>query len=414
MKLAIIGAGIGGLTLALELHDAGIDCEIYEAAPQIRPIGVGINVLPHATKILARLGVEARLAAVGVATRESAFFNRFGQLIYTEPAGRLAGYEHPQFSIHRGDLQDVLLSAVTDRLGPGRLSLDHTCTGVSQDEDSATLTFRSTATDVPLRPARADVVVACDGIHSRLRKQLHPDEGPPVYSGVNMWRGTVIHPPFLTGASMTRAGWLTTGKLVVYPIRDNVDGAGNQLVNWVAEIETPRHADRDWNRRGQIGDFIGPFEDWHFGWLDVPAMIRASGEILEYPMVDQDPLDHWTDRRLTLLGDAAHPMVPRGSNGAGQAILDARALRVALASTADPAAALRAYEAARRPATTQVVRTNRAAPPDAILREVWLRTGDRPFTRIEDVISVDELREISQRYKDIAGFSHEALREANP
>ena len=414
MKLAIIGAGIGGLTLALELHDAGLDCEIYEAAPQLRPIGVGINVLPHATKILARLGVEARLAAVGVATRESAFFNRFGQLIYTEPAGRLAGYEHPQFSIHRGDLQDVLLSAVTDRLGPGRLSLDHTCTGVSQDEDGATLTFRSTATDVPLRPARADVVVACDGIHSRLRKQLHPDEGPPVYSGVNMWRGTVIHPPFLTGASMTRAGWLTTGKLVVYPIRDNVDGAGNQLVNWVAEIETPRHADRDWNRRGQIGDFIGPFEDWHFGWLDVPAMIRASGEILEYPMVDQDPLDHWTDRRLTLLGDAAHPMVPRGSNGAGQAILDARALRSALASTADPAGALRAYEAARLPATARVVRTNRATPPDAILREVWLRTGDRPFTRIEDVISVDELGEISQRYKDIAGFSHEALREVNP
>jgi 5-methylphenazine-1-carboxylate 1-monooxygenase len=414
MKLAIVGAGIGGLTLALELHDAGLDCEIYEAAPQLRPIGVGINVLPHATKILAGLGVEARLAAVGVATRESAFFNRFGQLIYTEPAGRLAGYEHPQFSIHRGDLQGVLLSAVTDRLGPGRLSLDHTCTGVSQDEDGATLTFRSTATDVPLRPARADVVVACDGIHSRLRKQLHPDEGPPVYSGVNMWRGTVIHPPFLTGASMTRAGWLTTGKLVVYPIRDNVDGAGNQLVNWVAEIETPRHADRDWNRRGQIGDFIGPFEDWHFGWLDVPAMIRASGEILEYPMVDQDPLDHWTDQRLTLLGDAAHPMVPRGSNGAGQAILDARALRSALASTADPAAALRAYEAARLPATARVVRTNRATPPDAILREVWLRTGDRPFTRIEDVISVDELGEISQRYKDIAGFSHEALREVNP
>jgi len=189
-----------------------LDCEIYEAAPQLRPIGVGINVLPHATKILARLGVEARLAAVGVATRESAF-NRFGQLIYTESAGRLAGYEHPQFSIHRGDLQGVLLSAVTDRLGPGRLSLGHTCTGVSQDEDGATLTFRSTAADVPLRPARADVVVACDGIHSRLRKQLHPDEGPPVYSGVNMWRGTVIHPPFLTGASMTRAGWLTTGKL---------------------------------------------------------------------------------------------------------------------------------------------------------------------------------------------------------
>ena len=409
MKLAIVGAGVGGLTLALELHDAGIDCEIYEAAPQLRPVGVGINVLPHATKILARLGLEAELAAVGVTTRESAFFNRFGQFIYREPAGRFAGYEHPQFSIHRGDLHGVLLAAVTGRLGPQRLHLDHACTGAVEDENGVTLAFRSTSADAALPPARADIVVACDGIHSRLRKQLHPDEGPPVYSGVNMWRGTAVHPPFLTGATMTRAGWLATGKLVAYPVRDNVDGAGNQLVNWVAEIETPRHADRDWNRQGQLADFIGAFEDWHFDWLDVPALIRSSAEILEYPMVDQDPLDHWTRGRLTLLGDAAHPMVPRGSNGAGQAILDARALRDALAGSADPAAALLAYEAARLPATARVVLANRATPPDAILREVWLRTGDRPFTRIEDVIDVSELRGISERYKEVAGFSPGAL-----
>lgn len=414
MKLAIVGAGIGGLTLALELDDAGIDCEIYEAAPRLAPIGVGINVLPHATKILARLGLEAGLAAVGVTTRESAFFNRFGQFIYREPAGRFAGYEHPQFSIHRGDLHGVLLSAVTDRLGPQRLHLDHTCTGAVDDGSGVTLTFRATSADAPLPSVRADVVVGCDGIHSRLRRQLHPHEGPPVYSGVNMWRGTAIHPPFLTGATMTRAGWLATGKLVAYPIRNNVDRAGNQLVNWVAEIETPRHSDRghsdrDWNREGRLADFIGAFEDWHFGWLDVPAMIRSSAEILEYPMVDQDPLDHWTRGGLTLLGDAAHPMVPRGSNGAGQAILDARALRDALAGSTDPAAALRAYEAARLPATAKVVLANRATPPDAILREVWLRTGDRPFTRIEDVIDVTELRGISEQYKEVAGFSREAL-----
>jgi 2-polyprenyl-6-methoxyphenol hydroxylase-like FAD-dependent oxidoreductase len=409
MKLAIVGAGIAGLTVALELHDAGVDCEIYEAAPQIRPVGVGINVLPHAVKILARLGLESRLAAVGVATRESAFFNRFGQLIYREPAGRHAGYEHPQFSIHRGDLQAVLHAAVTERLGAGRLNLDHTCTAVSQDPGGATLAFRSTSTGRPLPAARADIVIACDGIHSRLRKQLHPGEGPPRYSGVNMWRGTAAHPPFLTGATMTRAGWLATGKLVAYPVRDNVDEAGNQLVNWVAEIETPQHAERDWNRRGRLDDFIAAFDDWHFDWLDVPAMLRASAEILEYPMVDQDPLGHWTDGRLTLLGDAAHPMVPRGSNGAGQAILDARALRTALADVPDPVAALRAYEAVRLPATAAVVRANRATPPDAILREVWLRTGDRPFNRIEDVIDVRELRAISERYKDVAGYSQRAV-----
>jgi 5-methylphenazine-1-carboxylate 1-monooxygenase len=409
VKVAIVGAGIGGLTLALELHDAGLDCELYEAAPRLRPVGVGINVLPHATKILARLGLEEPLAAVAITTRESAFFNRFGQLIYREPAGRLAGYAHPQFSVHRGDLHAVLVSAVTGRLGPARLNLDHACTGVTQDEDGATLAFRSTSADRPLPPARADIVIGCDGIHSRLRRQLHPGEGPPRYSGVNMWRGTAVHAPFLTGATMTRAGWLATGKMVIYPIRDDIDGSGNQLINWVAEIETPRHADRDWNRQGQLADFIGAFADWHFDWLDVPALITSSAEILEYPMTDQDPLSHWTHGRLTLLGDAAHPMVPRGSNGAGQAILDARALRHALAAIADPAAALRAYEAERLPATARVVRANRATPPDAILREVWQRTGDRPFARIEDVIDPSELRAISDRYKDVAGYSHEAL-----
>jgi 2-polyprenyl-6-methoxyphenol hydroxylase-like FAD-dependent oxidoreductase len=404
MKVAIIGAGIGGLTLALELHAAGIDCEIYEAAAAPRPIGAGINVLPHATAVLARLGVAESLARVSVTTRESAFFNRFGQLIYREPAGRLAGYEHPQFSVHRGELQGVLLSAAASRLGAARLILDHACTGATQDEDGITLAFRSTSAGLPLPSARADIAVACDGIHSVLRRQLHPREGPPLYSGVNMWRGIAVHPPFLTGATMTRAGWLATGKMVVYPIRDDVDGAGNQLVNWVAEVETPRHADRDWNRQGRLEDFIGHFEGWHFDWLDVPALIRASDEILEYPMVDQDPLDRWTEGRLTLLGDAAHPMVPRGSNGAGQAILDAHALRAALATGADPEVALRAYEADRLPATAAVVRTNRVTPPDAILREVWERTGDRPFDRVEDVISLDELRAISDRYKTVAGF----------
>jgi 2-polyprenyl-6-methoxyphenol hydroxylase-like FAD-dependent oxidoreductase len=373
-------------------------------------MGVGINVLPHAAKVLARLGLEKNLAAIGVITRESAFFNRFGQLIYREPAGRLAGYGHPQVSIHRGDLQAVLLAAVQERLGVGRVMLDHACTGATQDEHSVTLRFRATSSGAPQPPVRADVAVACDGIHSVLRKQFHPDEPAPLYSGVNMWRGTVGHAPFLTGATMMRAGWLATGKLVTYPIRDNIDGRGSQLINWVAEIERPRPARRDWNNKGDLGDFISAFEDWHFDWLDVPALLRGTAEVLEYPMVDQDPLDEWAAGRVTLLGDAAHPMVPRGSNGAGQAILDARVLREALASVADPVRALQAYEAARRPATARIVRTNRSTPPDVILREVWARTGDRPFERIEDVVDPAELRAISDQYKQVAGFSQDAVK----
>jgi 2-polyprenyl-6-methoxyphenol hydroxylase-like FAD-dependent oxidoreductase len=255
------------------------------------------------------------------------------------------------------------------------------------------------------------VLVGCDGIHSRIRKQLHPEEGEPLYSGINMWRGVTRWPAFLSGASMVRAGWLATGKMVIYPIRNRIDAGGRQLVNWVAEVETPRHVARDWNRRGELGDFLRAFEDWHFPWLDVPAFLRAADSILEFPMVDQDPLSSWTEGRVTLLGDAAHPMVPRGSNGAGQAILDARVLAAELSSRRDPCDALAAYEAQRLPATSNVVRMNRQNPPDAILREVYLRSGDKPFERIEDVISETELRAISDRYKQVAGYDRKTLEQ---
>ncbi|MFH5823205.1 flavin-dependent oxidoreductase [Georgenia sp. AZ-5] len=410
MNVIIIGAGIGGLTLALELHDAGIRARVYEAAPHIKPLGVGINILPHASRVLARHGVVDALAAVGVVTRQAAYYNRFGQLIYLEPAGRHAGYDYPQLSLHRGDMQQVLLGAVRDRLGSDAVVMDHICTGVDQDENGARASFRSTADDTPLPSQRADVVIACDGIHSVVRKQFHPDEGDGVYSGVNMWRGATTSESFLTGATMVRAGWLTTGKMVIYPIR-KADHEGNQLINWVAEVETPRRLRRDWTREGDLADFIDRFEDWHFDWLDVPALIKATDAVLEYPMVDQDPLDRWSFGRVTLLGDAAHPMVPRGSNGAGQAILDARALREELARGGDVVQALQAYESRRLPATAQVVLANRRNPPDAILREVWQRTGDRPFANAEDVISSKELDAISANYKAVAGYSHEALRD---
>jgi 2-polyprenyl-6-methoxyphenol hydroxylase-like FAD-dependent oxidoreductase len=408
-RVAVVGGGIGGLTLALELHAAGIDCQVFEAVPALSSVGVGINLLPHATRHLARLGLVDDLAAVAVTTRESVFFNRFGQHIYTERSGTAAGYQWPQFSIHRGDLQAVLAAAVRERLGPGALVTGHRCTRVEQDDDGVTVHLARP--DDTAVTERADAVVACDGIHSAIRAQLHPDEGEHVYSGYNMWRGVAVWDPILSGASMIRAGWLATGKLVVYPIRDDVDGTGRQLVNWVVEVETPRHADRDWNRVGDVSDFIDRFADWHFDWLDVPALIRASATILEYPMVDQDPLDWWGTGRITLLGDAAHPMVPRGSNGAGQAVLDANTLADALRTHDGVAEAFAAYERLRRPATTAVVHANRTNPPDAILREIYQRTGDRPFDDISDVITVAELDEIIASYKRTAGYSLTALRE---
>ncbi|HET6838626.1 MAG TPA: flavin-dependent oxidoreductase [Bradyrhizobium sp.] len=408
-EIIIVGAGIGGLTLGLALQAAGIPCRIFESASEIRAVGVGINILPHATKELAALGLEATLARHAIATEDATFFNRFGQLIYREPLGRAAGYEHPQFSIHRGDLQMVLCDAFVARAGRARLLTNHHCVGVEQDATGVSVTF-SDGPDGPNRSTvRGRVLIACDGIKSVIRKQFFPDEGEPRYSGVNMWRGVTRWKPMLSGASMVRAGWLSHGKMVIYPIRP-AGADGLQLINWVAEIETPIYRKRDWNRPGALEDFIGAFADWHFDWLDVPAFIRAAESVLEFPMVDQDPLPRWSFDRVTLLGDAAHPMVPRGSNGAGQAILDARALTSALLENDNPVAALAAYEKQRLEATTRVVLTNRTNPPDAILREVFQRTNDRPFRAIEDVISRDELVALSEGYKRIAGYSKEALR----
>jgi len=402
-EVLIVGGGIGGLTLALELHRLGIACRVYESAPEIKAVGVGVNLLPHATKVMGELGLVPALERVAVETAEAAFFNRFGQLIYREPLGRRAGYEWPQLSIHRGDLQVALLDAVKARLGEDRLHLGWHCEGFSQDEHAVSLKFR----DHGFVKGRA--AIACDGIHSMIRRQLYPDEGEPRYSGVNMWRGVTRWKPILTGATMIRAGWLKTGKLVHYPIRSNIDPEGRQLVNWLWEIETPQYKRWDWNRAAKVEDFIRDVEGWRFDWLDVPAFFRAAEVVLEYPMVDKDPLPAWSFGRVTLLGDAAHPMVPRGSNGAGQAILDAQCLASLLKKDSSVADALKAYESQRLQPTSTIVLENRRNPPDAILREVYERTGDKPFGRIDEVISVDELKALTDRYKRVAGYDKAAL-----
>lgn len=403
MEIAIVGAGIGGLTLALALHQAGIACRVYEAAPSWKPLGVGINLLPHAMRELTELGVGAALERVAVPTREVVFCNRFGQFIRREPRGRAAGYAWPQLSIHRADLHKALLAAVQERLGTQAIVLGAKCAGVAQDESGVTLAFEDGAS------VRAQAAIGCDGVHSALRKCLHPDEGPLSYQGINMWRGVTRAQPYLTGASMVIGGWLAVGKLVVYPIRDAIDGEGRQLVNWVAEIQSPRNVMQDWNLGGRLEDFLPAFASWKFDWLDCAALLRAADLVLEYPMVDREPLPFWTQGRVTLLGDAAHPMYPRGSNGAGQAILDARTLAGCLKRERDVPAALRAYEAARLASAYAVVLANRDSGPDALLAEVHRRTGDRPFARIDEVISEAEMRALAEKYQRIAGFEREAL-----
>jgi len=409
-EVLIVGAGIGGLTLALSLHRAGISCRVFEVVTEIKPLGAGVNLLPHAVRVLDGLGLVDELAAVGVTTQESIFFDKYGKFVLSEPAGRAAGYGWPQFSIHRGDLHDILFRTVIERLGDDAIVLDSRCVRVDHDADGATVHFRSE--DGSSFQARASIVIGCDGVHSVVRKQLYPNEGAPRFSGVNMWRGVTSMKPFLTGASMVRVGWIPVGKMVIYPIRNNIDAEGNQLINWVAETESDTPVERDWSRAGRLEDFFSYFDDRRFDWLDVAGMIEKTEPILEYPMVDQDPIPRWTFGRVTLLGDAAHPMLPRGSNGAGQAILDVACLTEKLIEYGVSDWALDEYDRVRVKATTDVVLLNRVAPPDTILKEVHERTGGKPFERIEDVITRDELLEISNRYKSVAGFKVEDLQRS--
>jgi 2-polyprenyl-6-methoxyphenol hydroxylase-like FAD-dependent oxidoreductase len=407
--IAIVGGGIGGLALALNLHRRGIACDVYEGAPDIREIGVGITLLPHAMKELAALGVQAELEAMGIENLEAVFFNRWGQFIYREPRGRHAGYALPEVGIHRGKLHTVLYRVARERLGAARIHLDHRCTGVQQDARRVTLAFEDSM-GRPRAAVQADLVVACDGVNSAVRRHFYPQE-QPAFAGINTWRGVTVHKPILTGKSYLRIGSIDTGKMVIYPIVDDVDGQGNQLVNWVAEIRRADAGRNDWNKPGKPEDILPIFRDWKFDWLDVPALIAQAVQVFEYPMVDKDPVPRWTFGRVTLLGDAAHPMYPRGSNGSAQALIDAATLAEQLAAGGDPAEALLRYEQLRLETTAKIVETNRTVPPDFIIMKADELSGHQPYQgSIDDLVSQEELRRISDAYKQVAGFSLEKLR----
>jgi len=404
VEIAVVGGGIVGLTLALHLKRRGIECRVYETAPKIEPLGVGITLLPHAMREFTALGLQDALRQVSIENRESAFFNQHGQLIYKEPRGLYAGYDVPELGIHRGSLHKVLYDATVETIGADRVLTNHHCTGVDQDDRGVTIGFRETSTGKALPPVRADIAIACDGVNSAIRRQFYPDEQLQ-FAGINTWRGVTRRKPILDGRTYMRIGSIETGKMVVYPIADNVDGEGNQLINWMAEIRRPDLKMNDWNQTGELEDFLPIYRRWRFDWLDVPELISTADLVLEYPMVDKDPVDQWTFGRVTLMGDAAHPMYPRGSNGAAQGAIDARTLAEQLAEIGEPVTALRAYEKARVGPTANVVRTNRQFPPDYLIIKVEELTGGQPFENIDDVISQDELRAISEHYKQVAGFS---------
>ncbi len=402
MRVAVVGAGIAGLTTALVLEAAGIECTVYERSAAVEELGVGLNLLPHAVAPLAGLGLLPALAATGVETGALIYAHRLGPEILRRPCGRAAGAEFPQFSIHRGALQGVLHAAVRERLGPAAVRTGHRLTGFTQDADAVTATFVDPAGE-PAGTRSADVLVAADGIGSAVRARLFPDEGAPRWNGVLMWRGAVDRPAFLDGRTVLIAGG-TAAKLVVYPIGPG-GAADRRLTNWAVCVATGRPGDPaprrvDWSAPGRRTELVPHLDRFATPHLDLPGLVAATPAPLEYPMCDRDPLPRWSHGRVTLLGDAAHPMYPMGSNGAAQAVLDAVELGRCLRTGDDPVAALRAYDENRRPAVNRVVLQNRVGGPERVIDEVERRAPDG-FTRRADVIDDAELEAVLAGYAQV-------------
>ena len=415
MKIIVAGAGIGGLALALMLRKRGIDVEVWESVQEVKPLGVGINLLPHAVKELAELGLEDTLADIGIKTSQLAYYNRHGQQIWIEPRGRAAGYDWPQFSIHRGALQVALLRAAIQRLGADRVHAGHALESFEQDGGEVVARLRRRADDT-LVESRGSMLVGADGIHSVLRRLLHPVGDEPRFSGRMLWRAITETQPFMDGRSMFMAGHQDQ-KFVAYPISEPLRAQGRSLINWIAELRVPDGAPpvTDWNKRVDKSVFAPAFADWKWDWVDIPALIEGAGTVYEFPLVDRDPLPRWTVGRVTLLGDAAHPMYPIGSNGSAQAILDARYLADCVADCAsrggDLLYALKEYEAERLPRTAGIVLRNRLNGPEQVM-QIAEERAPNGFANIDDVIPFAERDEISQRYKRLAGFDKQSLAAA--
>lgn len=407
MRVLIIGAGIGGLTAALKLHQIGFEVEVFEAVAELKELGVGINLLPHATRELAELNLLDSLNNVSVSTTQLEFRTKDGRLILTEPRGLNAGYSYPQLSIHRGKLQNILLNAFYERIGREKLHLSHKFKSFIQSNNHVKAKFADPQNN-HVSEYSGDILIGADGIHSAVRAQLHPNEKAMQFEGIMMWRGATYQAPPFNGSTVEICGNPAI-QLVIYPITPR-DDAGKALVNWVVEILDPVQSKlhkENWNRRGDIKDFIAYFSDWQLDFLDLNELFNNANKILEYPMVDRDPVTFWSQDRVTLLGDAAHPMYPRGSNGASQAIIDASWLAVLLQQN-DPITAFKKYDLERIPTTSQIILANRRKNQTLIF-ELIQKNCKGTCGNVHTCVEKNVLQKITEDYKHQAGFSLEQV-----
>ncbi|UAJ14151.1 flavin-dependent oxidoreductase [Aquirufa lenticrescens] len=408
MKIIIAGGGIGGLVTAMRLHQAGFEVKVFESVEEVKPLGVGINLLPHAVRVLTNIGLLPKVSAIAVETKELIYANRFGQFFWSEPRGKFAGYRWPQFSIHRGKFQVMLWEETLKTIDAENLKANCHLHSFEEKGNKITATFINKETGQIVAEEEGDILIGADGINSVLRQKLYPNEGGVVFSGNILYRGTALMKPYKTGSSMAMIGSMKQ-KMVIYPIGEP-DAEGNQVINWVANVREPEGANitvRDWNRKVEKGPLLALYRDWKFDWINVPEMIeKTDGGIFEFPMSDRNPLDKWSFGRVTLLGDAAHPMYPIGSNGASQAILDADALALALLAEKDVIQALVNYDKERVPATAKVVLQNRQKGPDFIMDLMEERF---PAGFSESEIPHEELAQIMNQYKQVAGFDIQSL-----
>ncbi|SBS38667.1 FAD-dependent urate hydroxylase [Marinomonas spartinae] len=414
LPVIIAGGGIGGLTLALTLEQIGIHCVIYESVSELKPLGVGINIQPNAVRELYDLGLDAtQLDKIGLQTKEWALVGLNGKEVYCEPRGTDAGYHWPQYSVHRGKLQMLLYHTVLERLGEEAIQTGHKVTGYQNTDQGVTVHITNKEGE-PLEVQGA-LLVAADGLHSAVRAQMHPSQPPIHWGGAVMWRGTTQAKPIRTGASFIGLG-THHHRIVFYPITPADPVTGLATINWIAEVTMDNSqgwTSGDWNKQVDLEDFIHHFENWDYDWVDIQGLLRGATEVFEYPMIDRDPIPTWVDNNVALMGDAAHIMYPTGSNGASQAIVDARILGAALLEYGINNSALSAFNKQLCEPISNVVLRNRGAGPFVILNELDKRCGGI-FEDIEDVFPEADRQELMANYKAAAGYAVDALNSAPP